>query len=107
VKTVKQCKACPWRVGSTPDRDIPGYQRELHEQLEQTMQNGVESLDSHVLMACHHSPVGAEHACAGWLHNQLNQGNNFGVRVAVMTGQLPAPEVFGEQHESFRDTTRN
>lgn len=32
MRNVKQCKTCPWRVGSTVDA-IPNYERGLHEKL--------------------------------------------------------------------------
>lgn len=55
-------------------------------------------------MACHYSKLGEEFPCAGWLYNQLGVGNNLAVRLAVMSGRLPAPTVDGEQHERFEDT---
>ena len=106
-KTVKQCKTCPWRVGCNPEQDIPGYMRELHERLGELTKSGPESLEADTWMACHYSPLDATHVCAGWLHHQINEGNHFGARVAVMTGRLPAPEVSGEQHASFNDTIRD
>jgi hypothetical protein len=104
--TVKQCKTCPWRVGVDPVRDIPnGYSVALHEGLRDTIaEPGALRPGSGRVMACHYSKVGAETPCAGWLSNQLGPGNNIGVRLAVMTGQMPAPEVDGPQHETFDDT---
>lgn len=105
--TVTQCKSCPWKVGCVPDRDIPnGYSVKLHQNLAKTIQSGLGSLfgDARSVMACHYSKEGEEFACAGWLHNQLGVGNNLGVRFAVMQGQMPVPEVDGEQHERFEDT---
>jgi len=32
-RTAKQCKSRPWRVGASPERDIPGYSRTKHEGL--------------------------------------------------------------------------
>ncbi len=105
-ETVIQCKSCPWRTGCDPDADIPGYSRELHCGLEaKTIRSGIDSIGGRLgIMACHYSKPGAEHACAGWLYNQLGSGNNIGVRLAVMSGKLPVPEVVGEQHENFEDT---
>lgn len=107
MQKLKQCKSCPWRVDCVPDADIPGgYSRKMHRDLKRTIADGSCSLrpgEMHV-MACHYSPVGDEHACAGWLHNQLGSGNNIGVRMAVMVGQMPVPEVEGEQHETFEAT---
>ena len=105
MKTVNQCKSCPWRVGCVPDRDIPRYRRELHEGLRGTIRTGLDSITSNVrIMACHYSEVGNEFACAGWLANQLGDGNNIGVRMAVSAGHLPVPILDGEQHKCFEDT---
>ena len=105
--TVRQCLTCPWKVETVPDRDIPnGYSVELHEALSGTIQSGLTSLfrSCKTAMACHYAKHGEEFPCAGWLHNQLGIGNNIAVRLAVMHGQLPMPEVDGEQHERFEDT---
>lgn len=107
LSPVKQCKACPWRVDCVPDRDIPGgYREDLHRGLKDTISTpDMPILGSSLrIMACHHSKVGKETVCAGWLHNQIGEGNNIGARLAVITGQMPAPEVFGAQHRKFDDT---
>lgn len=112
TSTLKQCKSCRWRVDCDPDADIPGgysrklHRRKLHRDLRCTIADGSASLRPGGIraMACHYSPVGQEHACAGWLHNQLGPGNNIAVRMAVMVGRLPVPEVEGEQHETFETT---
>lgn len=105
-KTVKQCKSCPWRVDCVPDRDIPnGYSCDLHRKLDDTIRSGTESMRGPMrAMACHHSEVGAETPCAGWLANQLGSGNNIGVRLSVIHGHMPYPELDGEQHERFENT---
>ena len=106
AETVTQCKSCPWRVDCVPDEDIPnGYSRELHRGLACTIRSGVDSMIGALrVMACHYSRPGDEFACAGWLANQLGPGNNIGVRLAVMRGRLPVPNVDGPQHETFEDT---
>jgi hypothetical protein len=107
VKAVVQCKTCPWKTSCVPDRDIPhSYRIEMHEALRGTIQSGLGSLFTSCrrVMACHHAKIGEEYPCAGWLHNQLGVGNNIGVRLAVATGQMPVPEVDGDQHERFEDT---
>ncbi len=73
---------------------------------EESGYHGIETLfqNVHHVMACHYSKPGEEFACAGWLHNQLGVGNNLGVRMSVMSGRMPMPEVDGEQHERFEDT---
>jgi hypothetical protein len=104
-KTVTQCKTCPWRVGADVNA-IPNYRPAMHAKLDKTIASGPESLfrGAQHAMACHYSKTGEEFPCAGWLHNQLGPGNNIGVRMGVMTGRYPVPEVDGEQHETFEDT---
>lgn len=106
-KSVTQCKSCPWKQNCVPDKDIPnGYSVEMHKALANTIQSGLGSLftDERHVMACHYSKHGEEFYCAGWLYHQIGPGNNLGVRLAVMTGQMPMPEVDGPQHERFEDT---
>lgn len=104
----RQCLSCPWRVDCVPERDIPhGYNAKMHEALrDRTIRSGLDSLFGSRItaMACHHSKIGEEFVCAGWLHNQLGVGNNLAVRIAVSSGRLPRPEIDGDQHESFEDT---
>lgn len=102
-KTVRQCPTCPWRVGADPNK-IPNYVPELARNLRGTISSGLESVTNARTMACHYSKPGKETACAGWVHNQLGAGNNIGVRLRVMNGSLPVPDVDGEQHESYEDT---
>jgi hypothetical protein len=106
-KTVTQCKSCPWKTSCVPERDIPGgYCTSMHEELKGTCTDGVADLFSSTrrIMACHYSKPGAEVPCAGWLHNQLGEGNNVAVRLDVAVGRLPVPEVRGDQHPTFEDT---
>jgi hypothetical protein len=105
-KTVKQCESCPWRVGCVPEEDIPGYRRELHAKLSETIQSGLESLNSNRVMACHYSTPRKNIHCAGWLNHQLGEGNNIGLRFRLLRGELPVPEVDGPQHETFEDTLK-
>ncbi len=105
---LKQCKSCPWRVDCDPLTDIPnGYSVELHEQLRGTIArpgaiNIFEGCQR--VMACHYSEVGKEIPCAGWIANQLGHGNNIAVRIQVMRGLMPLPELDGEQHATFEET---
>lgn len=103
--TVKQCKTCPWRVGADVN-NIPGYSEDMHRRLDRTIQSGLDTLFSreHRVMACHYSKDGAEIPCAGWLHHQIGEGNNLAIRLGVMTGRYPVPEVDGEQHATFEAT---
>lgn len=106
MKTIKQCKSCPWHVDCDPDVDIPNYRRELHRGLKKTIRSGIDTVfcSTQHMMACHYSKPDDEFVCAGWLHNQIGSGNNLGVRLRVMRGDLPVPEVDGPQHECFEDT---
>ena len=104
-----QCKACPWRKATVPERDIPGgYSEELHRGLRGTIAEPASLTalrDGHAMgMACHESPPGEERACAGWLHQQLGPGNNLLLRVLALDGRFDDVRVEGEQHETFEDT---
>lgn len=103
---VRQCATCPWRVACDPLTDIPnGYSVDLHARLSSTIAKpGVIELGKVHAMACHHSKVGAETPCAGWLANQIGSGNNIAVRVEVIRGRMPFPITSGEQHARFEDT---
>lgn len=104
-KTITQCKSCPWRVDCVPETDIPGYSVALHKTLKKTIAEPANfRADATQKMACHYTPEGAEHACAGWLHHQLGVGNNISLRMAVMFGQTPMPVVDGLQHQTFEAT---
>lgn len=106
----KQCKKCPWKVGVDPHEIPDGYSEELHAGLSSTIATGADlaALSSDYglkIMACHESKPGQEQPCCGWLHNQLGVGNNLGLRLAAMSGQVDADvELDGEQHEAFEDT---
>jgi hypothetical protein len=104
--TVRQCRSCPWRVDCVPERDIPnGYSCDLHERLRGTIADGPDFRPGPLrIMACHYSRLGEEYPCAGWLANQLGPGNNIAVRLAVMLGRMPIPEVDGDQHPTFEAT---
>lgn len=105
MSQVQQCKSCPWRIDCEPERDIPnGYTCNLHEGLRDTIASDTRVSDVLRIMACHYSARGDEYPCAGWLFNQLGSGNNITLRLAVMRGRIPRPEVVGEQHPTFDDT---
>ncbi len=104
-ETVKQCKTCPWRVAVKPSRDVPDFDPGIYERMQGTLREGLSTLSSktRTIMECHNGKRGANRPCAGWLHHQIGVGNNIGVRMSVMVGKLPVPEVIGEQHESLED----
>ena len=104
----KQCKACPWRVDTVPDQDIPnGYSRRGHAALEGTIAEPGRIVcpnESMRLMACHESDAGNETPCVGWVSNQLGPGNNIGLRLMARDGRFNNLELDGPQHEKFDET---
>jgi hypothetical protein len=57
------------------------------------------------IMACHHSRVGREVPCVGWLYHQLAWGHNVWVRVwARNCSNIDKLQVVGEQHKRLEDT---
>jgi len=104
--TRRQCSHCPWKVGTDP-RDIPnGYDVAKHRALAETMAApGAFNPAELRIMACHESAPGRELPCVGWLHNQLGDGNNLALRLAVIRGRVAADiEIDGPQHETFEAT---
>lgn len=99
-RRTKQCAACPWKKGTSCEVQIPGYKREKHLRLTSCQSNG---FTPGSIMACHESKEGRDFACVGWLVHQLGDGNNIPLRLAAVTGRLPADqlEVYGEQYESL------
>ena len=107
VSPRRQCAKCPWKVGTDP-RQIPnGYCERKHERLSNTIATGspAEQLSSNAqlrIMACHETH---ELPCVGWMHNQLGEGNNIVLRLAVSSGRIDGKfEVVGEQHACLEDT---
>lgn len=110
----RQCKACPWKKSTDPERDIPGgYCATKHRNLKRTIADadmlgnpmGAIFGGTFRLMACHETAVGKELPCVGWLAHQLGPGNNLALRMGVINGQIDADfELVGEQHETFEDT---
>jgi len=86
-----------------PSRDVPDFDPGIYERMKNSLREGLTSMveKTRLVMECHNGKRGANRPCAGWLHHQLGVGNNLGVRMAVITGRLPPPKVFGEQHESL------
>lgn len=101
-----QCEACPWKVSTVPEQDIPGgYCETKHRALTNTIaEEGRIDLGVMRVMACHESPIGAEVPCIGWLENQLGPGNNIALRLMAARGQIEPFQTVGEQHERLGDT---
>lgn len=106
LKRVKQCAKCPWKKSVNP-HDIPnGYDAQKHENLRSTIADRHNPLSSMVkerrVMACHETDKAH---CVGWLHNQLGEGNNMGLRISMMSCEnIDKLEVIGDQHNSFDET---
>jgi hypothetical protein len=102
-----QCSKCPWKVDTDPF-DIPdGYDVEKHKNLKSTIaDNTLFDPDKPLkIMACHHSKIGNEQHCVGWLWNQIGTGNNIGLRISMMSCENAKDiTIVGEQHELFEDT---
>lgn len=102
----KQCAKCPWKTSTDP-RDIPdGYCEKKHRALDSTIATpGALTVGGLHMMACHETKPGKELPCVGWLAHQLGEGNNIGLRLAVIQGRVDANvETVGEQHESLEAT---
>lgn len=104
--TRKQCKHCPWKVATDPNKIPNGYSAEKHADLSCTIAKpGELRLGALRMMACHETPVGKEKPCVGWLANQLGPGNNIGLRLAASSGRVDADfELDGEQHLTLEAT---
>lgn len=101
-RRTKQCSACPWKKSSSL-RDIPNYDPERHARLASC--TGVAPGGGMMVMACHESPPGDEYACVGWLHNQLGEGGNLTLRLAVAMGNVRVGKLVldGEQFGSLKE----
>jgi hypothetical protein len=106
VKPRKQCAKCPWKVDTDPFQIPNGYCETRHANLSGTIAKpGTFMPGALRLMACHETKPGKELPCIGYLANQLGEGNNLGLRLAVIGGKVDANfELDGEQHECFEDT---
>jgi len=102
LKITKQCKNCPWRKDSDPYL-IPGYDRDMHANLKSTISDHL--FDQTKTMSCHKTKTDDRAMCVGWLVNQLGPGNNIPLRFSMQNcSNSNEIEVYGEQHEHFRDT---
>lgn len=109
MKTRVQCKACPWKTSTVPERDIPGnYCATKHAALVRTIatpeNRGYNSDGALRLMACHETEAGAEQVCVGWFVNQAGPGNNIALRFAALGGCFGKMVTVGEQHKTFAAT---
>lgn len=109
MSRLKQCKACPWKKSTVPDKDIPGgYCPTKHEHLSNTIAvpGDISRLAQPYIrmMACHEYSGGEEQPCVGWINHQLGRGNNIVLRLLARDGRFKDIQLDGEQHETFEDT---
>lgn len=105
LKRTHQCEKCPWRVDTDPYGIPNGYSEELHRGLADTIAEPGSLRSTGRVFACHeHASEDGVH-CIGWLMNQLGPGNNFGLRLQMMSCENGRNiRLRGEQHECFEDT---
>lgn len=105
--TRRQCKKCPWKVGTNP-YEIDNYNEEGHALLKRTIKPGLAGLVEPDLrmMACHETEPPRQLPCVGWLVNQLGPGNNIALRMAVSLHKRISADVEldGPQHPTLEDT---
>lgn len=102
-----QCKACPWKTSTVPERDIPGgYSEDRHRGLCRTIATPGDLRFGAPLrvMACHESMPDHEVECVGWVFHQLGPGNNLPLRLRAMDGRYEDWRTVGEQHERLENT---
>ncbi len=102
-----QCAKCPWKVSTDPHEIPDGYCEVKHKKLKKTIaEPGALRLSGGIrVMACHESKCGDDRPCVGWLHNQMGEGNNIALRLAVLAKRIDGNvDVVGEQHRRFEDT---
>lgn len=104
LKRTAQCNKCPWRKDVDPNEIPNGYTKEKHCNLELTIaKEGELNLTGNMhVMACHETH---DAHCIGWVHNQINQGNNIGLRMQILLCENAHKiRLKGEQHYLFEDT---
>lgn len=101
----KQCKKCPWKVGTDPFTIPNDYSPAKHKALADTIAEpgSLRDLGGGLrIFTCHET---TDLPCVGWLLHQLGPGNNIGLRLAVSMGRFDAVvEADGPQHRCFEDT---
>lgn len=78
----RPCPGCPWRKGATTDA-IPDFSTKMALDLVHTTGSGY---GFYTIMACHHSPVGEEFSCAGYLAAEGEK--NVNVWILASRGQI-------------------
>jgi hypothetical protein len=108
LRQTKQCAKCPWKK-ETDNSEIPGYSKDYHENLECKLSfndNSIGGIEKNqYAMACHESKEGDDYFCVGWLVNQLGEGNNILLRLAMLNySNASELEVYGQQYSNFKDS---
>ncbi len=103
----KQCGNCPWKVDRNLN-SIPGYNRENHEKLKQTIacpSGEVSELKKPLrIMACHYSTDDKMLECIGWVYNQA-RNNNLALRLVLLRCKnVKHLQLDGEQRKDFAQT---
>lgn len=107
LKRTTQCSKCPWRKDVNPFEIPDGYNIEKHKALRDTIAvpgdlSQLFSGEPMRVMACHETQ---DAHCVGWLANQLGDGNNLALRMALRDcSNLHRLRTCGEQHATFDDT---
>lgn len=99
-----QCKNCPWKESVNP-ADIPnGFDYKAHKKLLDNQPKVLEIDKPLHVMSCHNSNDNDGMFCIGYLHNQLNQGNNISLRLRMLNcDNIAQIRVFGKQRKNFKD----
>jgi hypothetical protein len=99
----RPCAECPWRV----DQPAGRFDACRYDALRET--SGRPGAEAHLgapIFACHKSQEGSDRACAGWLATVGCE--HIGIRMAVVTGRLPAEALspgddWPELYRSYED----
>lgn len=83
------CERCPWRCDAVGEFPAEAYRHSAGTSYDMAQST----------FACHSSGVEKPALCAGFLLR--NSGNNLGVRLLVMRGELARNEVSDGGHELF------
>lgn len=104
ASSTEPCGSCPWRKDNPAGGErIPRFDLDLMRGLRRTC--GKED-GFRTVMACHHSPVGEERACIGYV--AVEGWRNINVRILAIQGQLDMPAIEAaaadlDLWESFED----
>ncbi|WP_222933300.1 DUF6283 family protein [Pseudomonas fragi] len=108
----KPCPTCPWRRSSTVGgADIDGFSIEDMRRLANTVPpKGSDEVGLRTIMACHHSKVGAEYGCAGYIaqHGWSNLNVRLLARLedtdlSVVVDNCASIDLYPDFHEMLAD----